>query len=585
MSTTMMGRGGSKNSTDSLLLEIIRNGFSTVADEMALILMRSAHSMIVRDSMDYSTAICDAEGRIVGQGLTTPMHLGSFYDAMRHLIAQFEGSIKPGDLYIGNDPYLASGQHLPDIYIITPIFHDGQLEGFATTIAHHADVGGVVAGSNSIGATEIFQEGLRLPFLKLHDAGVENRAILEIVRANVRVPEKVIGDLQAQIAACRAGVRGYSELFERYGNGTMRRYIEALHDYAETLARQQIAQMPDGTYCFEDWIDGLGDTPEPIGLKVKVIIEGDTITTDWTGTSPQVRGGINAPLSFLKSNVYAALRAVMNEDVPNCHGFTRPIEVIAPPGTLVNAVHPGPCGARGITGYRIADCLFGALAQAVPGAVTADGAGGSTLPTIAGWRNGEPFVFSECVMGTWGASSSFDGQSGVPHMCSNQSNVPIEMIEAEYPIRIERYGLVADTGGPGRYRGGLGLLREYRALADGLSLSVRADKREFPPHGLSGGKAGSPCVSVLNPGSEERELPMLFTSPIQMREGDLFRHVMAGGGGFGPPESRDPEAVLRDVEDGLLTVQAAECDYGVVLAGTPLAVNLEATEKVRRARA
>ena len=333
---------------------------------------------------------------------------------------------------------------MPDIYIIAPIFHQGKLEGFATTIAHHADVGGVVAGSNSIGATEIFQEGLRLPFLKLHDAGVENRAILEIVRANVRVPEKVIGDLQAQIAACRAGIRGYSELFERYGSETMRRYIEALHDYAETLARQQIEQMPDGTYSFEDWIDGLGDTPEPIGLKVKVIIKGDTITTDWTGTSPQVRGGINAPLSFLKSNVYAALRSVMSEDVPNCHGFTRPIEVIAPPGSLVNAVHPGPCGARGITGYRIADCLFGALAQATPGAVTADGAGGSTLPTIAGWRNGESFVFSECVMGTWGASSSFDGQSGVPHMCSNQSNVPIEMIEAEYPIRIERYGFVAD---------------------------------------------------------------------------------------------------------------------------------------------
>jgi N-methylhydantoinase B len=570
-----------QNSVDSLTLEIIRNGFSTVADEMALILMRSAHSMIVRDSMDYSTAICDTEGRIVGQGLTTPMHLGSFYDAMRHLINQFDGCIRLGDLYIANDPYLASGQHLPDIYIIAPIFHEGRLEGFATTIAHHVDVGGIVAGSNSIGATEIFQEGLRLPFLKLHDAGVENGAILDIVRANVRVPEKVIGDLQAQIAACRAGVRGYVELFARYGADTMRRYIEALHDYAETLARQQISRMPDGVYSFEDWIDGLGEVPEPIVLRVTVVIEGDTITTDWTGTSPQVKGGINAPLSFLKSNVHAALRSVMSEDVPNCHGFTRPIRVLAPLGTLVNAVHPAPCGARGITGYRIADCLFGALAQAVPEAVTADGAGGSTLPTIAGWRNGEPFVFSECIMGTWGAGSSHDGQSGVPHMCSNQSNVPIEMIEAEYPLRIERYGFVTDTGGPGRFRGGLGLLREYRALADGLSLSVRADKRDFPPHGLAGGKNGAPCVSVLNPGFGQRELPMLFTSPIEMREGDIFRHVMAGGGGFGPAELRDPQAVLRDVEDGLLTIDAARRDYGVVLGGMPLAVDAAATGQVR----
>lgn len=571
------------DSIDSLLLEIIRNGFSTVADEMALILMRSAHSMIVRDSMDYSTAICDAEGRIVGQGLTTPMHLGSFYDAMRHLIGQFEGRIREGDLYIGNDPYLASGQHLPDIYIIAPIFHDGTLEGFATTIAHHADVGGIVAGSNSIGATEIFQEGLRLPFLKLWDAGVENDAILAIVRANVRVPEKVNGDLKAQIAACRAGIRGYGELFARYGAATMRLYIEALHDHAEALARLQIEAMPDGIYSFEDRIDGLGENPTPIVLKVTVTISGSVVTTDWTGTAEQVKGGINAPLSFLKSNVYAALRSVMSEDVPNCHGFTRAIHVIAPEGTLVNATHPAPCGARGITGYRIADCLFGALAQAVPERVTADGAGGSTLPTIAGWRRGEPFVFSECVMGTWGAAQGHDGQSGVPHMCSNQSNVPIEMIEAEYPIRIERYGYVADTAGPGRRRGGLGLVREYRALASGLSLSVRADKQDFPPHGLDGGEKGAPCSSVLNPGGNARVLPMLFTAPVPLDAGDLFRHVMAGGGGFGPALERDPAAVLSDVIEGLVTVEGARRDYGVVIAGSPPAVDEAATLALRSA--
>ena len=571
------------DSTDSLLLEIIRNGFSTVADEMALILMRSAHSMIVRDSMDYSTAICDAEGRIVGQGLTTPMHLGSFYDAMRHLIGQFDGRIREGDLFIGNDPYLASGQHLPDIYIIAPIFHDGALEGFATTIAHHADVGGIVAGSNSIGATEIFQEGLRLPFLKLWDAGVENSAILDIVRANVRVPDKVIGDLKAQIAACRAGIRGYGELFIRYGSATMRRYIEELHDHAEALARLQIAAMPDGVYSFEDKIDGLGENPTPITLKVTVTICGSDVTTDWTGTAEQVKGGINAPLSFLKSNVYAALRSVMSEDVPNCHGFTRAIHVVAPAGTLVNATHPAPCGARGITGYRIADCLFGALAQAVPDRVTADGAGGSTLPTIAGWRQGEPFVFSECVMGTWGAAEGHDGQSGVPHMCSNQSNVPIEMIEAEYPIRIERYGYVADTAGAGRQRGGLGLVREYRALAAGLSLSVRADKQDFPPHGLNGGAEGAPCASVLNPGGNARMLPMLFKAPVPLSAGDLFRHVMAGGGGFGPALERDPEAVLADVIDGLVTVEGARRDYGVVIAGTPPAVDMAGTLALRSA--
>lgn len=574
-----------RNDIDSLLLEIVRNGFSTIADEMALILMRSAHSMIVRDSMDYSTAVCDWEGRIVGQGLTTPMHLGSFYDAMRHLIGQFRHVFRPGDIFIGNDPYLAAGQHLPDIYIIAPIFSGGVVEGFATTIAHHADVGGIVAGSNSIGATEIFQEGLRLPFLKLHEAGVENRAILEIVRANVRVPDKVIGDLQAQIAACRAGIRGYEELIGRYEAPRLRMCVEALHDHAEALARHAIAAIPDGIYEFEDHIDGLGGEPVPIRLKVRVEVLGDTIRTDWTGTSPQVKGGINAPLSFLKSNVYAALRSVMVGDIPNCHGFTRPIEVIAPAGSLVNAVHPAPCGARGITGYRIADCLFGALAQAVPDAVTADGAGGSTLPTIAGWSGGEAFVFSECVMGTWGASSRHDGQSGVPHMCSNQSNVPVEMIEAEYPIRIERYGFAADTGGPGEYRGGLSIVREYRALADGLQLSVRSDKCTFAPHGLSGGAEGAPCANVLNPDSERRALPSLFTEPVELRRGDLFHHSMAGGGGFGPALSRSPARVLEDVLQGYVTAESARRAYGVVVVGEPPRVDEEATRDLRRTMA
>lgn len=568
---------------DPLTLEIIRNGFETVADEMALILMRTAHSTIVRDSMDYSTAVCDPHGRIVGQGLTTPMHLGSFYDTMRHLIEQFAGKIHEGDLFIANDPYLASGQHLPDIYIIKPIHFEGGLVGWATSIAHHADVGGIVPGSNAIGATEIYQEGLRLPILKLRERGQENEAITAILRANVRIPDKVLGDLNAQIAACQAGVRSYLDLVGRFGAERIARYSEALHDYAERLARTHFTAIPDGVYRFEDHIDGLGENPVPITFRVAVSVSGDCIVTDWTGTSPQVKGGINAPLSFLKSNVYAALRSIMPGEVPNCHGFTRPIEVVAPPGSIVNALHPAPCGARGITGYRIADCLFGALAQAVPDLVTADGAGGSTLPTIAGYAHGQAFVFSECVMGTWGASSQLDGQDGVPHMSSNQSNVPIEMIEAEYPIRIERYGLVPDSGGAGRHRGGLAVLREYRILADDTLLSVRSDKRAFLPHGLAGGGPGAPSVNLLNPGQDERLLPTLFTAPVATEAGDLFRHVMASGGGYGSALERDPAAVLEDVLDGRVSPEAARQVYGVALNGEPLTVDEPETARLRTA--
>ena len=554
-----------KQSIDPILLEIIKNAFDAIADEMAIILMRTAYSPIVRDSMDYSTAICDPSGRNLAQGLTTPMHLGSFYDAMAHLVSQYRDRVDPGDVFVANDPYLASGQHLPDIYVIKPIFANDRLAGWATTIAHHADVGGIVPGSNSIGATEIYQDGLRLPFLKLYERHSENRDVWEIIEANVRVPEQVLGDLRAQAAACRAGERSLLELIQRYGIDKVLAYGTELHDYAERLTRAEISEMPNGTYEFTHYIDGLGENPEPIVFRVSIVKQGEEILVDWSGTSPQVKGGINAPLSFTKSNVYAAIRSILPPDMPNAHGYTRPIKVTAPPGTIVNCTHPAPCGARGITGYRITDCMFGALAKAVPHKVAADGAGGSTLPSFGGYRNGEAFVFSECVMGTWGATSAHDGQDGVPHMSSNQSNVPIEMIEAGYPIRIERYGFVIDSGGAGLHRGGLSVLREYRVLQDDTYFGVRSDKRHFPPYGLFGGQSGAPSQNVVVSGNNERLIPTLPVSPITMNKNDVFRHTMAGGGGYGDPLERTPDRVLEDFLDGRVSAVQARVAYGVVI--------------------
>ncbi len=581
----MSGTAALSNDIDPVLLEVVKNGFDTIADEMALILMRTAYSSIARDSMDYSTAICDAQGRTLAQGLTLPMHLGSFPDAMRHLINRYRGRVDPGDVFIANDPYVAAGQHLPDIYIIKPIFLDVALIGWATTIAHQADVGGIIPGSNSIGATEIYQEGLRLPALKLYEQGRRNDAIWEIIETNVRVPDKVLGDLRAQLASCTTGEREFTELVRRHGIPTMARYIEALHDYAEALARQQITGIPDGVYAFTDHIDGLGEAPEPIVLKVKVEVRGDRVHVDWAGTSAQVPGGINAPLSFTKSNVYAALRSIMSADVPNCEGYTRPITVTAPEGTLVNVRHPGACGARGITGYRIVDCMFGALIQAVPERLTADSSGGSTLPTFAGYQDGKPFVFTECVLGPWGAAPGHDGQDGVPHMAANMSNVPVEFIEADYPLRVEQYGLVADTGGPGRHRGGLSLIREYRVLADRALVSVRSDKRTHPPHGAEGGLPGGGSTSIVNPGRGERVLPVLMTEPIMLAKGDVLRHVMAGGGGYGDPYERDPAHVLEDIVEGRVTPEHARTAYGVAIVGgeTP-GIDRAETARLRQGR-
>ncbi len=550
---------------DPFQLEIIKSSFDTIADDMALTLMRTAHSGIVRDSLDFSTSICDAAGQPLAQGVCTPMQLGSFYDAMRKLLSLYTGRIEQGDVFIFNDPYAADGQHLPDIYITSPVMHEGALCGWSVTVAHHSDVGGIVAGSNAIGVSEIFQEGLRLPIIKLVEAGRPNEALWEVIRTNVRTPDKVEGDLQAQIAACTSGERELIALFARYGTATVLRYADHLQDYAERLTRAELSEIPDGVYAFTDHLDGLGECPEPIVLNVKVVVEGDHVTVDWTGSSPQVKGGINPSFPFTKACAYTALRSVMRADVPNCHGFTRPITVVAPLGSIMNPMFPAPSGARGITGFRMVDCLIGALAQAVPDRVIADSNGGSTLPTIAGYRDGKAFVFCETFMGTWGGAASHDGQEGVPHLGANQSNVPIEMIEADYPLRIERYGFLPGTAGAGRHRGGLGLVREYRLLADEAILNVRSDKRSHPPHGLYGGNPGAPSFNIIVRDGERRIVPVLMTEVEPLRKGDLYRHEMSGGGGYGDPLERDPRKVLWDVIEEKLSVAMTRTEYGVVL--------------------
>lgn len=568
------------------LLELVRNALDTMADELALIIMRTAYSSIVRDAMDFSTAICDAHGQTLAQGLTTPLHLGSFFDAMKNLVAHHAPQSRPGDVYIFNDPYLAAGQHLPDVYIVRPIFVDGVIEGWATTVAHLNDVGGLVPGSNSIGSTEIYQEGLRLPVLKLVDGGRENAAIWDIVAANVRLPDKVLGDIRAQMAACLVGEREFRELFSRHGADTLRAAFVALHDHAERLARADFGDIPDGCWRFANHIDGLGEDPKPIRFEVAVTVAGSDITVDWTGTSPAVRGGINAPIPFTRAAAYAALRSVISADVPNAQGFTRPIRVVAPAGSIVNPQAPAACGARGITGFRMIDCIMGALAQALPERIPADGSGGSTIPTIGGVHQGRAFVFVETMMGTWGGAPTHDGQDGVAHIGANQSNIPVEMIEREYPVRVERYGLVPDSGGAGRFRGGLAIEREIRLLAQEAVISVRSDKRRFRPYGLHGGAEGSPSVNVINPGPSERVLPVLFKEPVAMRRGDVYRHVLASGGGWGDPLERDVGRVARDLIEGRVTQEAALRDYGVVARphGATWDVDLGATQIERGRR-
>jgi N-methylhydantoinase B len=567
---------------DPITFEVIKNALDSIADQAAIALFRSAYSAIVRDSLDYSTAIFDHKGRMLAQGLTTALHIGSFPDAMRHLVETYEGRIELGDIYILNDPYGSGGMHLPDVYVIKAVFYEDELVGFATTLTHMSDMGGITPGSNPVHSTEIYQEGLRIPLLKLYDRGVLNETIIKILEKNTRLPVKVLGDLRAQIAGCKTAEAAFHSLFAKYGPEMLGIYFDEIHDYSERVMREVISSLPNGDYHFTDYIDGLGENPEPIVMKVKVTVAGDTMTVDWTGTSPQVKGGINSPIPYTKAATYLAARLLVRQDIPNSEGYMRPLTTIAPLGSILNPLEPAACATRGLTGMRALDTILGALAQVVPARIPAAGGGGNYWPTIGGYQDGKPFVYVESVMGTWGGRPNRDGAEGVPHPGGNQPNQPIEMVEARQPLEVTQYRMAEDTAGPGKHRGGLALIREYRLLAAEAVLTMRGDRHNFLPWGLEGGRSGTPSCSLVNPGPNERVLPSLPMEAIQLRNNDVFRIVMAGGAGYGDPLDRDPQLALRDVLEEKLSIEHVHSEYGVVIEARSMTVDVEATEELRR---
>ena len=554
----------SYGNTDPITMEVVKNALSSIADEMALVIMRTAYSSIVRDSMDYSTGVCDRQGRVVAHGMTMALHLGSFPDAMAQMVRQYEGDIHDGDLFVFNDPYTAGGMHLPDVYIVKPIFEAGELEGYAVTLVHQIDVGGIAPGSTATYATEIFQEGLRIPVIKLYEQGRPNDTFFKLMAHNTRMPDKLAGDMRAQVAACNSAAQAYTKLVARHGSETFRRLIDDLHDYAEHVAREEIRRLPDGTWSFTDYIDGLGEDPEPLPLTATVTIDGDRMAVDWTGTAAQVPAAINCPPPFVVSAVQMMLKCVATQEIPNFNGFARPIEIILPEGTLVNPTPPAACAARAIVGWRAVDVLRGVFAQIVPQEVPAAGEGGVTFPAISGWDEGRRFVVSETLCGSWGAMPGRDGVFGIPNPGGNLTNQPIEMIEALYPIEIQRYGMLENSGGPGKYRGAPGIIRSYRMLNDDTMVVLRSDRKHHLPWALEGGAPGTPCLHIVNPGPNQQLLPPMPMDPVRFGADDVFLHVGAGGGGYGDPLDRDPAVVLQDVREEQLTADYVTAVYGVV---------------------
>lgn len=565
---------------DPIAFELFKNALFAIADEMALTIVRTTYSGVLKDNMDFSTAFADADGKLVAQGLTLPGHLGSIPTALEATMRHYGDSMAPGDIFIMNDPF-DGGMHLPDIFVFKPLYHEGKRLAFAATVCHHTDVGGRVAGSNASDSTEIYQEGLRIPPLKMYDAGKRNETLFALIEKNVRLPVKVFGDLRAQLAACHIAEKQFLDLVARYGVDTVQVYMREVMDYAERLTRAAIRDLPDGVYSFEDWIDDDGvDYGKPIRLYVTLTKQGDSIVADWTGSAPQVKGAINNTLSFTKAATYCCIRSVLPAGIPNNEGVFRAIEVIAPPGTIANAVLPAACAARGLTGFRMVDCCFGALAMMVPDRVFAASDGGNTGISIGGYHTDRtPFIYVDFTCGTWGGRPFADGLDGNSNMFANMASTSVEITEAEHPIEILAYEFVPDKAGAGRYRGGTPYRRDYRFLeAEGV-LQVRADRHTFRPYGLYGGYPGKPSWNYLNPDRESRPLESKFTMII--KRGDVFRHEVAGAGGWGDPLERDPAAVLKDVRNELLSFQVAADDYGVVIDTTTWTVDVAATQRLR----
>ncbi len=569
---------------DPITAELFRNAVVALADEMALTIYRAAYSGVLKNIMDFSTAICDADGRLVAQGLSLPGHLASIPQALQACLRHFGDDIAEGDVLIMNDPY-EGGMHLPDIFVMRPAFTAGSARpiAWATTVCHHTDVGGRVPGSNASDSTEIFAEGFRIPPLKLHDAGIPNATLLRLLQRNVRLPERVMGDLRAQLAACEIAIRGITDLVSRHGVPEMQALLCETMDHSERLTRHCLSELADGTATFTDWIDDDQiDAGVPIKLVCTVTKSGTSMVFDWTGSSPQVKGAINNTWSYTAGASYCAAKCVLSINMANNDGVFRAIEVIAPPGTITNALPPAACAARGLTGFRAADCAFGALAQLYPHLVFAASDGGNTGLTIGGTDSDrKPFIYVDFMSGAWGGRPTRDGLDGNTNMFANMASFSIEVIEAENPLEVLDYEMVPDTGGPGQFRGGVSLRRTWRMLeAEGI-LQVRADRATHRPYGLQGGGPGAPSRNVMNPGQpSEQQLAAKLT--MTLRSGQIFRHELPGAGGWGDPLTRDLAAVASDLLSGKITHQAAHRDYGVVSHSTPPVIDAPATIALRQ---
>jgi N-methylhydantoinase B len=566
---------------DRMAVEIVSHRLRAAAEEMMATLIRTAYSPNIKERRDCSVGIFDARGQLLALTAIAPLHLSSLLGVVEHVTRRFPlQTLRPGDGILANDPYNGGGSHLPDLTVATPVFADGEVVAFVCNIAHHSDVGGKVPGSESADCTSIFQEGLRLPPVKLVAEGRVQDDIINIVLLNSRTPQEREGDLKAQIATNATGVRRMQELIDRFGRAGACAAFDAILAHGEARARAAIAALPRGSWSNEEIIDSDGLGPAALRARVTVTVEGDRLRFDFAGSDPQMRGARNMVMGATLAGVYYAVKALVDPDLPPNAGTFRPIEVTAPPGSLFNATPPAAVGDRSSLGNLLGDLIFGAFAQAVPERIMA-GCGPLAAMTFSGIdpRNGRYFVDYETYAGAAGAQHDQDGKDAVRVHISGAANLPVEAAEHEFPLAVLRYELIEDSGGAGTFRGGLGTRRDVQVFAAEGRLVGRALRQVVAPRGHGGGHDGSLGRFDLRPGTDRSEKLEATFSDLPIATGEVVRIETPAGAGFGDPLRRDAARVLDDVADGKVGAEAARRLYGVVLRDA--AVDAAATASLR----
>ncbi|MEM7172678.1 MAG: hydantoinase B/oxoprolinase family protein [Pseudomonadota bacterium] len=552
---------------DPIGLEILSNSLLSIADEAFVALMKSAYSTNIKERNDHSTAIMDPAGRLIVQAAQSlPIHIASMSGLMESLLAKYPlEEINEGDLFVANDPHVAGGTHLPDINMAAPLFFEGRVIAFICNIAHHADVGGMAPGSMAGGMSEIYQEGLRIPVVRLFSGGTLQQDLFDVLLLNVRVPEERRGDYFAQIAACRLGQRRLGEVIAEQGLARVEAAFDQIVQRSEGRLRQAISALPDGCYDFTDYMDddGLGTPDIPICLTVQV--KGDCIHFDFAGTSPQVPGNINVTLNATLASVCYGMKALLDPDIPNNQGILNVAELSVPKGTLLDAAFPAPVAARAHTCQRVVDVVFGALASCLPDRVVAAANGANTTAVFAGVdpRHGGAYVYLETLGGGMGARAAKDGKDGVQVNITNTSNLPVEAIEMEYPLMVEEYSLIQDSGGAGRHRGGMGLRRVVRPVDHDCLFNGAGERFSHRPWGLWGGEPGGHGQFLLREESGEGRRLDNKPSSIVVTPDQTIVVETPGAGGYGAPDERAPEAVADDRQSGKFSKSFLRANYGV----------------------